>query len=187
MPTRLTKFLWTLLAAIFLIEAWLWDVLGGAVRRIVATLPLAALRQALQKMIDTMPATFALALFIIPVIVILPFKIAGLALIAGGRVLLGGCVFLMAKTVGLGVTAFIFGVCHARLMTLGWFARLYDRVIAIRDWAHAKVDPYKAALRARVASLRAMLRARFVSESPALMSRLAALRTRMHARGRQVF
>lgn len=186
MQTRFTKLLWTLLAAIFLVEAWLWDVLGGAVKRIVAALPIAALRQALQKMIDTMPATYALALFVIPVIVILPFKVAGLALIAGGRVFLGGFVFLAAKTVGLGVTAFIFDVCHARLMTLGWFATFYARVIAIRDWAHARVDPYKVAIRARIADLRASLRARFASEAPALMGRLAALRARMHTRGRPV-
>ena len=41
MQTRLTRFLWTVLAAIFLIEAWLWDVLGGFVARLVAALPIA--------------------------------------------------------------------------------------------------------------------------------------------------
>lgn len=186
MQARLTKFLWTLLAAIFLVEAWLWDVLGGLLSRLVAALPIAALRRILQRMINTMPAAFALALFIIPVLVILPFKIAGLALIAGGRVVLGGFVFLAAKTVGLGVTAFVFDVCRPRLMTLPWFARFYLWVIAVRDWAHTKVDPYKTAIRNRVADLHAELRARFAKEAPSLMGRLAALRARMHARGRQV-
>lgn len=186
MQTRLTKFLWTLLAAIFLIEAWLWDLLGRAVSAIVAVLPLAALKRTMQRMIDTLPATFALTLFIIPVLVVLPFKIAGLALIAGGRVLSGGCVFLAAKTVGLGVTAFVFDVCHGRLMTLPWFARFYALVIAFRDWAHTKVDPYKAAIRARVAGLRTKLREKFASEAPSLMRKLADLRARVHARGREI-
>ncbi|HMN73356.1 MAG TPA: hypothetical protein PKA55_15960 [Rhodoblastus sp.] len=186
MQTRLTRFLWTLLAAIFLIEAWLWDVFGGAVKAIVAALPIAALRRLMQKLIDTMPAGFALALFIIPILVVLPFKIAGLALIAGGRVLSGGCVFLAAKTIGLGVTAFVFDVCHARLMTLPWFARFYALVISFRDWAHTKVDPYKTAIRERVAELRAGLRARFSSHAPSLMRKLAAFRARVHARGREV-
>ena len=185
MQTRLTRFLWTVLAAIFLIEAWLWDVLGGFVARLVAALPIAALRRRLQRLIDTLPPAFALALFIIPVLVVLPFKIAGLALIAGGRVVAGGCVFLAAKTAGLGVTAFIFDVCHARLMTLPWFARFYTLVIAFRDWAHAKVDPYKAAIRARVAALRARLREKFASQSPSLMRRFAALRARVQTRGRE--
>ncbi len=186
MQARLTRFLWTLLAAIFLVEAWLWDVLGRLVSRVVAALPLVTLKRALQRMIETMPATFALALFIIPVLVVLPFKIAGLTLIASGRVVSGGCVFLAAKTVGLGVTAFVFDVCHLRLMTLPWFARFYALVISFRDWAHAKVDPYKAAIRERVADLRARLRARFASEAPSLMHKFAALRARIHARGRQV-
>lgn len=186
MRSRLTRFLWTLLAAIFLVEAWLWDVLGRLVAGIVAALPLAALKRALQRLIETMPATFALTLFIIPIVIILPFKLAGLALIAGGRVLSGGCVFLAAKTVGLGVTAFVFDVCHGRLMTLPWFARLYAQVIAFRDWAHAKVDPYKVAIRARVARLREELRARLSQGSPGLVRRLAALRARIHARSREI-
>ena len=185
MQARLTQFLWTALAAIFLIEAWLWDVLGGAVKKIVSTLPIAALRRVLMKLIDGMPATFALVLFVVPVILILPFKIAGLALIAGGRVFSGGCVFLLAKSVGLGVTAFVFDVCHARLMTLPWFARFYAFVIGVRDWAHAKVDPYKVAIRQRVAALRARLRERFSRDAPSLLGRLLALRARVQARGRE--
>lgn len=185
MQARLIRFLWTVLAAIFLVEAWLWDVLGGLVAKVVSALPIAALRRRLQHLIDTLHPAFALALFIIPVLVVLPFKIAGLALIAGGRVVAGGCVFLAAKTAGLGVTAFIFDVCHGRLMTLPWFARFYATVIAFRDWAHAKVDPYKTAIRARVAVLRARLRERFASQSPSLMRRFAALRTRVHTRGRE--
>lgn len=182
MQARLTRFLWTLLAAIFLVEAWLWDVLGRLVSGLVRVLPLAALKRVLQKMIDTMPATFALALFIVPVLLVLPFKIAGLALIAGGRVVSGGCVFLLAKSVGLGVTAFVFDVCHGRLMTLPWFARVYAFVIRLRDWAHMKVDPYKAAIRERVADLRRRVRERLASGSPGLMSKLSALRTRVHDR-----
>ena len=185
MQSRLTRFLWTLLAAIFLIEAWLWDVLGGLVARMVAALPIAALRRMLQRLIDTLPATFALALFIIPVLVVLPFKLVGLALIAGGRVLSGGLVFLAAKTAGLGVTAFVFDVCRARLMTLPWFARFYALVIRFRAWAHAKVDPYKTAIREQVAGLRERLRARLSSDAPSLTRKLAALRARIHARGRQ--
>ena len=182
MQSRLTRFLWTVLAAIFLVEAWLWDVLGGLVSAIVRILPLAALKRALQKMIDTLPATFALGLFIVPVLLVLPFKIAGLALIAGGRVVSGGCVFMLAKSVGLGVTAFVFDVCHGRLMTLPWFARLYGLVIRWRDWAHTKVDPYKVMIRARIAELRAKVRERLSSGSPGIVNRLAALRARVHDR-----
>ena len=138
MQTRLTRFLWTVLAAIFLIEAWLWDVLGGLVARFVAALPIAAFRRRLQHLTDTLPPAFALALFIIPVLVVLPFKIAGLALIAGGRIFAGGLVFLAAKTAGLGVTAFqmmaFAGFAFAAAVAFGLYGRTY-RV----------VDHYRAA------------------------------------------
>lgn len=185
MRDRLIRFFWTLLAAIFLVEAWLWDVVGGLIGAIVAALPIPALRRALRRLIDSMPAIFALALFVVPVLVILPFKLVGLALIAKGRVLLGGGVFLLAKTVGLGVTAFIFDVCHARLMTMPWFARFYAQVIAFRDWAHERIDPYRTAIRASVAGLRARIAARLSTGAPSLARKLAMFRSRVRARLRQ--
>ena len=148
MRDRLIRFFWTLLAAIFLVEAWLWDVVGGLIGAIVAALPIPALRRALRRLIDSMPAIFALALFVVPVLVILPFKLVGLALIAKGRVLLGGGVFLLAKTVGLGVTAFIFDVTRPKLLQLPWFSWLYAHVLTWLARAHALIDPIKNEVRA---------------------------------------
>lgn len=185
MRNRLYRFLWTLLAAIFLVEAWLWDVLGGAVAAFVAALPIEALRRTLRRLIDTLPAIFALTLFVIPVLVILPFKLVGLALIAKGRVALGAGVFLLAKTAGLGATAFVFDVCRERLLTLRWFARLYSIVIAFRDWAHARLDPYRAEIRTEVANLRERIRSRLAAGAPGLMRKVSMFRARIQARDRQ--
>ncbi|MDE2577753.1 MAG: hypothetical protein KGL46_03010 [Hyphomicrobiales bacterium] len=175
----LAKFSWTALAAIFLIEAWLWDFVGGAIARLVAALPIEALRKILRAIVARTPPLVALGFFAVPVLVVLPFKLVGVALIASGRLVLGGAVFITAKTLGLGVTAFIFDVCHDRLMEMDWFVRLYQRVLSWRDWAHEQVAPYRAALRQRVALLRARVAALLPAGSPRA-ARIAAMRARAY-------
>jgi hypothetical protein len=46
------------------------------------------------------------------------------------------------------VTAFLFRVARPKLLQLGWFRVVYDRVVAALDWAHRQIDPFK--LRVRV-------------------------------------
>jgi hypothetical protein len=52
-------------------------------------------------------------------------------------------VLILAKLVGLGVTAFIFEVTRPKLMQMAWFRWLYDRVMVWLAWAHAITDPIK--------------------------------------------
>jgi hypothetical protein len=177
MRTWIARTFWTFLAAVFLVEAWIWDVLGGALSALVARLPIEALRRSSHDLIERMPATFALGLFVIPMLVILPFKLVGVALIAKGRIGFGCAVFLLAKTAGVGVTAFIFDVCRSRLMTLRWFERFYAFVMRGLDWAHRQVAPYRAA----IIDLRMRLAARLSARSPSIMSRLKAMRARARA------
>ena len=180
LPARI---FWTILAALFLVEAWLWDLLGGALHALVRALPIEPLRHELKRLVDRLPPAFSLVFFLAPVAVILPFKLVGVALIAKGRLILGGGVFLLAKTAGLGVTAFVFDVCRERLMALGWFARFYARVVAIRDWAHEQVAPYRDAIRV----FRRRLAERFSFGSPSVGRRLAFLRAEAGARSRRHF
>lgn len=172
MRRPLSRLLWTLLAAVFLVEAWLWDMLGAALSRFAALLPVEPVRRGLIAALHRTPPVFALVLFAIPALVILPFKLVGLALLAKGRVALGAGVFLLAKTAGLGVTAFIFDVCRERLMLMRWFVRVYDAVIAARDWAHRQIDPYKEA----ILRLRKRILPRVAASSPPFLRRLLALR-----------
>ncbi len=180
MRKALARTFWTVLAALFLVEAWLWDVLGDALSAFVAALPIERLRRSLKRRINRLPAAFALAFFILPVLVILPFKLVGVALIAKRRLLTGGAVFLLAKTAGLGVTAFVFDVCRDRLLTLAWFARCHARVIAIRDWAHRQIAPYRAA----IVALRERVAARLAGDSSSLARRMAVLRADVRVRVR---
>ena len=44
---------------------------------------------------------------------------------------------LLAKLLGLGVTAFVFDVTRDKLLQMGWFRRAAEQVMALRDWLTA--------------------------------------------------
>ena len=148
MPAVLSRAFWFALAILFLIEAWLWRRLELVVERLVAALPFAAFKRWLTGMLEKLPPYGALFLFVIPGILLMPFKFAALWLLARGQIVLGGLVFIAAKLVGTGVVAFLFHVCHDKLMSIGWFATLYETVMRVKRWAEALVAPYKRKLRA---------------------------------------
>jgi hypothetical protein len=111
-----------------------------------------------------LPAYAALALFIVPALVLLPFKFAALWLIARGHVVTGMQMFILAKVTGTAMAARIFTLCRPTLMSKPWFARGYDWVIRMRDlvhgriaetWTYRTIKAAMAAIRARIAAMRA--------------------------------
>lgn len=150
----ITRTLWTLLALLFLFEEWVWRVCGPAVHAVIDRLPLAALKRGIARLIAALPPYAALLLFVIPAVVIFPFKLAGLWLFAHGRIFMGAAVFLAAKAVGFGIAAFLFDACKPKLMRIGWFASAYDYVLRISAWAHEQIAPLKAQIYAALARLR---------------------------------
>jgi hypothetical protein len=56
-------------------------------------------------------------------------------------------VLVLAKLVGVGLTAFIFEATQDKLLQIVWFRRVYDFFIWARAWAHQKVDPIARRLR----------------------------------------
>jgi hypothetical protein len=144
---RLTHPLLVLLALVFLVEAWLWERLAPIVAWIVARVPLRAIKARVAAWVEQLPPTMTLGVFIVPVLLLLPLKILGLWMLARGLWLGSLAVLVLAKLVGVGVTAFIFDVTKPKLLQLAWFRRLYDRVMIWLDWAHALIDPIKARLK----------------------------------------
>ena len=179
MPTLmrfLRRTLLTLLAAVFLVEAWLWDHLGPVVRAVVARLPFKALKAAIAQQIERLPPYPSLLLFAVPGAVLFPVKLLSFWLVAQGQFVAAGGVFLAAKLVGFGFTAFIFEASKPKLMQLAWFARLYGWVLTARDWAHALVDPHLAWLRRKLALFRRENRARLTAVLARLRRRIARRR-----------
>lgn len=138
----LKKSLWTILALVFLVEAWLWETLGPIVTRLVAALPLASLRDGIRSGISRLSPWATLPVFLLPGLVLTPFKLGAMWLLAHGHPFLGVVVFMIAKSVGLGVTAFLFDACRPNLMRMSWFVRLYETVLRVKDWAHRQADPH---------------------------------------------
>jgi hypothetical protein len=144
MLRRLLQPIWVLLAIIFLIEAWLWDHLEPIVAWIVAAIPLRAFKQWLADRVDTLSPAMTLIVFIVPVLPLFPLKLIGLWLLAHEHWTSAVFTILLAKFVGVGITAFIFDVTRPKLLEMGWFEKLYEFVLALRAKAKDLVDPVKA-------------------------------------------
>jgi len=155
--------LWVLLALLFLVEAWVWDHVKPLVNAVLGLVAWDKLTQRVRDATSALRPYPALIVFAIPLLLILvPLKFLELYVIATGQWLLAILVLVAAKFIGLGVTAFMFAALQDRLMQIGWFQRLYDWVIWLRDWAHAQVEPFKARLRRFIRLIRPERAGRFM-------------------------
>lgn len=135
--------LWVLLAIAFLIEAWLWDHLEPVVARLVAAIPLSAVKQWLSERIEALSPAMTLVVFAVPLAALFPLKIVGLWLLAHRCWAAAVSTLLVAKLVGVGVTAFVFDVTREKLLKMAWFKALYEAVLAMRASCRARVAPVK--------------------------------------------
>jgi hypothetical protein len=154
---RLTKPLWLLLAVLFLIEAWVWDLVSPLVRRVVALLPWEAAKARVAQAVAGLPPVVVLFIFILPHAIALPVELLGLWFAARGAILTGVVLYAVSKGISVVFTLLLFEVCKPKLMQLEWFAQVYQCVIALRAWAHRQVDPVRRALGEALAALRTRL------------------------------
>ncbi|HSW17302.1 MAG TPA: hypothetical protein VLJ86_08760 [Ramlibacter sp.] len=132
------------IALIVVFEEWGWEPLQRAMALLAKRLRLEWLSQR----IAALPPYPALTLFLLPVLLLLPVKLAALWLLANGHALLGVAVVAAAKLVGTAMAARLFELLKPSLMQLAWFARLYGRWIAWKDGLLAQVRaswPWRAA------------------------------------------
>ncbi len=102
---------------------WLWTPLLNLMMRLGR---FQIFRQ-LERLIAGLPPYAALLVFVVPALLLLPFKILGLYLIGHGQKLAGMAVFMLAKVLGTALVARVFSLTAPTLMTLGWFSRLYKQ------------------------------------------------------------
>ena len=186
---RLLKPLWVLLALVFLFEAWLWEHLRPIVAWVVERIAWAKLKARVAAAIEHLPPYATLLVFLVPVVLLFPLKLAGLWMLAHGS-WLGAMVILgLAKVVSMGVTAFIFDVTRPKLLQLPWFRWLYEHMLVWLAKAHALVDPIKARIRAYAARAYAPVKRRVrrwlwlmrPGRPGRFLRRLARLRRRAYA------
>jgi hypothetical protein len=144
MMRRFLQPIWILLAIIFLIEAWLWDHLEPIVARVVKLIPLRAFKQWLAERVNTLSPAMTLIVFIVPLILLFPLKLAGFWLLTHAHWFSAILTILFAKFLGVGVTAFVFDVTRDKLLEMRWFKTLYEFVLALRARAFALIEPIKS-------------------------------------------
>lgn len=123
------------LGLLILFEEWGWEPLQRALARL-GQLPV--LRH-LESLVARLPPHAALVVFLLPALLLLPVKLAALALIAKGQRLLGLAVIVLAKLLGTAVVARLFTLTRPALMQLPWFARWHGRWLAWKDGLLARV------------------------------------------------
>lgn len=155
-------------AILFLLEAWLWDHLYPIVAKLVAWLPWENIKRWIAERIQHLPASVCVFIFIIPALAILPLKLLGVWLVSQHYFFSGIIVFLGAKLVGLGITAFLFETCKEKLLSLGWCLWLYNTMLRTKEWAKRQVTPAIAEIRA--------LKAKILGEKSEFITLLKKLR-----------
>jgi hypothetical protein len=146
--------LMVLLALAFLVEAWVWQGCVALGRRIIAIIPWTRLKARIAAFIAIMPAPVALIIFLIPLAIVEPFKIISLWLMAVGHPILGALGWIAMQFAGVGLVAVAFDLTREKLLSMPWFVWVYVRFQAFHAYAHALVEPYKAAALKEMRALR---------------------------------
>ena len=121
------------LVIVLFIEEWGWRPLTALAAAIARWPPLAVL----ERRVRAAPRWVALALFLVPAVMLVPVKLGALWLIQEGRATLGIAVIVAAKLIGTAFVGRLFILVEPQLMTFPWFARCVywwretrDRVMA---------------------------------------------------------
>lgn len=157
---RLLRTLITIPLALWIfLEEWVWDSML-AFMAWLGRLPPVHWAEA---QIGKLPPYAALIAFVIPGIILLPFKLAAFWLIAKGHAIYGMWVFVIAKIIGTAFLARIFSLTKPALMTIGWFNRAYRAVIGWKErlYAYVRALPAYQRIKALARGLKEAIRARW--------------------------
>jgi len=150
----LDRLLGLLLLPLILFEEWGWDALLALAARIMSWLHL----EALQRRIAALPPYGALAVLLLPSLLLVPLKLLGLWLLTRGLVLWSLVLVVVSKLAGTAVLAQLFALTKPQLMRIGWFARGYERWTTWKnrwlDWLRATAAWQAAQRWRRTAALR---------------------------------
>jgi hypothetical protein len=126
------KALLSIFAIIVIIEEWLWDVLALAGQWISRVLHL----ETFDVWLSNASPKQALLTFFIPLIIVTPFNILAVFLLAHGAILQGILLEIGVKLFGTLLIARIFRLVKTALLTFGWFAKIYNTISDVLHWAH---------------------------------------------------
>lgn len=148
-------------AIYFLID----DVVLAAFRPLVAWASGLRLFLRLALVLRRLPPYPTLILFLVPFVVLEPFKVGGLWLMATGRFRAGLIMLVVAHVLSIVLVERLFHATREKLLTIGWFAWVYGRVMRLYDWSLGRLRETAAWTWARrfVAGVRARVRRAIVT------------------------
>ncbi|NQE48626.1 MULTISPECIES: hypothetical protein [Herbaspirillum] len=115
-------------ALLLMLEEWLWD----ATQALLARIPDWPLLVRLQRWVERLSPYAALMIFLAPTLLLLPVKILALLSITHGHPTLGLLIVLSAKVLGTALVARIYALTRRSLLSLPWFVRYHDRLLAFK-------------------------------------------------------
>ena len=118
-----------LVALIFLVEEWFWDLGARLVSHITSWPPV----QSFETKVKALSPYGALATFVMPAVLLFPVKLIALIAMANGHALAGICVIIVAKVCGAAFVARIYTLTRPTLLSLPWFARWHAAFMRVRD------------------------------------------------------
>jgi hypothetical protein len=133
------------LAMVFLVVAWVWDGLVAIGRTLAAVVPWARFKQSFAALIDRLPPPLVLLIFLVPFLIVEPLLVVATVAIAMGYVISGAIAWIVLKFLAVALIPAIFDLTKHRLMTMPWFVRAYEKLMAFHHYADQIVAPYKQA------------------------------------------
>jgi hypothetical protein len=133
------------LAIAFLAVSWVWDGFIAFERIIVGIIPWTRFKRAFAALVDRLPAPLVLLIFLVPFLIVEPLLVVATVAIAMGYFLVGVVAWIALKLLAIALIPAIFDLTQHRLMTMPWFARAYEKVMAFHHYADEIVAPYKEA------------------------------------------
>jgi hypothetical protein len=171
------------LALVFLVVAWLWDGLVAIGRTLAGFIPWARFKQSFAALIARLPAPLVLLIFLVPLLIVEPLLTVATVAIAMGYVVSGAIAWIVLKLLAISVIPAIFDLTKHRLMTMPWFVRAYEKVMAFHHYADQIVAPYKQAAAALLRQWR-MRSATITRRVPGLAHLAARFASRKRASSR---
>ena len=170
------------LAMVFLLVAWAWDGLIAIGRGLASLVPWARFKQAFAALVDRLPVPLVLLIFLVPLLIVEPLLTVATVAIAMGYVVSGVIAWIVLKLLAISLIPAIFDLTKHRLMTMPWFVRAYEKVMAFHHYAEQIVAPYKNAATALLRQWR-MRAATVTKRVPGLAHLAARFAARKRANG----
>ena len=171
------------LAMVFVVVAWVWDGLVAVGRALASFVPWTRFKQSFAKLVDRLPPPLVLLIFLVPFLIVEPLLVVATIAIAMGYVVSGAIAWIVLKFLAVALIPAIFDLTKHRLMTMPWFVRAYEKVMAFHHYADQIVAPYKNAAATVLRQWR-MRAATVTRRVPGLAHLAARFAARKRANGR---